>query len=213
MTRHSYQQGYVSEPIRNRRGIAFIIRYRVRSADGTWTHKQETLYDVSGRKAARSILDDRIREATNQKPEVQDLTVNSFVADFWRPYLERKNVKPSTKLSYESGLKHILPMLGDLRILDVAPLHIEEFLQKKLQAGLSAKTVKNLLAILQSVFSLAVDNDLIPRSPIRKKHKPIVRRIEKTIWTAEQMRKIIDSAPAGHHALFACAALTGARIG
>ncbi len=29
MTRQSYQQGYVSEPIRTRRGIIFKIRYRV----------------------------------------------------------------------------------------------------------------------------------------------------------------------------------------
>ena len=63
MTRQSYQQGYVSEPIRTRRGIAFKIRYRVRTAEGKWQQKSETLYDLSGKKAARAVLEQRLREA------------------------------------------------------------------------------------------------------------------------------------------------------
>ena len=56
MTRQSYQQGYVSEPIRTRRGIIFKIRYRVPTAQGKWKQKSETLYGLSGKKAARAVL-------------------------------------------------------------------------------------------------------------------------------------------------------------
>lgn len=47
----------------------------------------------------------------------------------------------------------------------------------------------------QSIFSLAEDNDLIVRSPIRKRHKPVVQRSEKPIWTPETVRKIIEAVP------------------
>ena len=56
MTRQSYQQGYVSRAIHTRYGDAFKIRYRVRTAEGKWRQKSETLYNLSGRKAARAVL-------------------------------------------------------------------------------------------------------------------------------------------------------------
>ena len=81
--------------------------------------------------------------------------------------------------SYDCELKvHIIPSLGAMRISDVSPLHIERLLQSRLEAGASPKTVRNLVGLLQSIFSLAVDNDLIARSPVRDRHKPRVIRSE-----------------------------------
>jgi len=208
------QKGYVSKPIRTRHGIAFVIRYRVRAADGKWKHKSEALHNITGRKAARATLDQRIRESSTSTVEATEMTFGTFVETYWRPYLDRKCVKPSTRKSYDSALRlHILPKLEAVQILDIAPLHVEELLRAKLETGMSGKTARNLLGLLQSIFALAVDNDLIPRSPVRDKHKPAVRRREKPIWTAEQVRKIVDAANQEHRALFYCAALTGARLG
>ena len=214
MTRQSYQQGYVSDPIRTRRGLVFRIRYRLRAADGKWMHKSETLENLSGKKAARAVLDQRIRESQNRPIEALDFTVQHIVDSLWRPYLERKLVKPSTKRSYDCELRvHILPALGAMRISDVAPLHIEKLLQSRLEGGSSPKTVRNLVGLLQSIFSLAVDNDLISRSPVRNRHKPRVTRSEKPVWTPEQLKQIIDSVPQTHRNIFQCAMLTGARLG
>jgi integrase len=100
-----------------------------------------------------------------------------------------------------------------MRISDVAPLHIEKLLQSRLGGGSSPKTVRNLVGLLQSIFSLAVDNDLIPRSPVRNRHKPRVTRSEKPVWSPEQLKLIVDSVPKTHRSLFQCAMLTGARLG
>jgi hypothetical protein len=187
VTRQSYQHGYVSKPIPTRSGTVFKIRYRVKSADGKWNHKSETLRGLPGRKVARAILDERIREASNQGPEGSDLSLRIFVDAWWKPYLQRKGVKLSTKSNYGSVLKrHILPVFGDMRVEDIVPLHVERFVQTKLASGLSGKTVRNLLLVLQAILSLAVDNDLIVRSPIRKRHKPTVDRHEKPIWSPAQ---------------------------
>ena len=214
MTRQSYQQGYVSNPIRTRRGLVFRIRYRLRTAEGTWMHKSETLENLSGKKAARAVLNQRIRESQNRPIETRDFTVQHIVDTLWRPYLDRKQIKPSTKRSYDCELRvHILPALGSMRIHEVAPLHIEKLLQARLADGSSPKTVRNLVGLLQSIFSLAVDNDLIARSPVRDRHKPRVIRAEKPVWTPEQLKQIVDTAPKPHRSLFQCAMLTGARLG
>jgi hypothetical protein len=95
MTR-SFQKGYVSDQIQTNRGIVFKIRYRMRTADSKWIHKSETLYGLGGKKAARLVLQQRIQASENRPPELTDLTVLQFVETYWRPYLERKGVKPST---------------------------------------------------------------------------------------------------------------------
>jgi integrase len=214
LTRQSYQQGYVSNPIRTRRGPVFRIRYRLRTSDGKWIHKSETLENLSGKKAARAVLDQRIRESQNRPIQTVDFTVQYVVDALWRPYLDRKQVKPSTKRSYDCELKvHILPALGTMRISDVSPLHIERLLQSRLEGGSSPKTVRNSVGLLQSVFSLAVDNDLIARSPVRDRHKPRVIRSEKPVWSPDQLRMIVDSVPQQYRSLFQCAMLTGARLG
>ncbi|HWF92294.1 MAG TPA: tyrosine-type recombinase/integrase [Terriglobales bacterium] len=214
MTRQSYQHGYISNLIRTRRGPVFRIRYRLRTADGKWVHKSETLDNLSGKKAARAILEKRIRESQNRPIQTVDFTVQYVVDALWRPYLDRKQVKASTKRSYDCELRvHILPTLGAIRISDVSPLHIEGLLQSRLKGGSSPKTVRNLVGLLQSIFSLAVDSDLITRSPVRDRHKPRVIRSEKPVWSPEQLRLIVDSVRKDHRSLFQCAMLTGARLG
>jgi integrase len=214
VTRQSYQRGYVSEPIQTRRGAAFKIRYRVRTLDGNWRQKSETLYGLSGRKAARKTLDQRIQAASKALPEAAGLTMRRFTEAYWEPYLERKRVKPSTLASYKSALElHILPAFGDYQLREVGPLQVELFLQSKLKAGLSPKTARNLLVILQGIFSLALDDDLVEKSPIRNRHKPIVRRVERPVWSPNQVREILENTPQKYRVLFQVIAFTGARAG
>lgn len=215
MTRQSsYQRGFVSAPIRTRRGIVFKIRYRVRMAAGNWKQKSETLYGLSGKKAAREVLDRRIGDSATRTLEAGELTLREFMENFWTPALDRRGLKASTRESYDSALeRHILPALGDYRIRDIAPLHIEQFAQAKSNADLSAKTVRNLLLVLQGIFSLAVDNDLIVKSPIRKSHKPVYQRREKPTWSPKQILAIIQAAPEIYRAFFCCAGLSGPRLG
>jgi integrase len=214
VTRLSFQKGYVSDAIRTRRGIMFKIRYRVRAVGGKWKQRSETLYDLSGKKAARAVLEERIRESSTSDLETSELTFREFVEAYWKPSLDRKGLKLSTRESYDSALeRHILPVFGDYRIKDIAPLHVEEFSQAKSESGLSGKTVRNLLLVMQGIFSLALDNDLIPKSPIRKSHKPVYRQREKPIWSPEQVRAILQAASVEHRAFFCCAGLTGPRLG
>jgi integrase len=214
MTRQSYQRGYVSDPIRTARGTAFKIRYRVRVGGGKCQHKSETLYNLSGRKAARTVLDKRIREATASSPEATVLTLREFVDAYWKPSLDRKGLKQSTRGSYDSALeRHVFPALGDYRLTDIVPLHIEQFVQTKMKSGLNPKTVRNLILVLQGILSIAVDNDVILKSPIRRSHKPVCRRREKPIWSPEVVFKVIQASPDRHRALFCCAGLVGPRLG
>ncbi len=107
-------------------------------------------------------------------------------------------MKPSTRRNYDSILElHILPVFGDLRIDEIVPLHVERFIQTKVESGLSGKTVRNLFLVLQAIMSLALDNDLIDRSPIRNRHKPTVDKHEKPIWSSAQLLNILERSSNG----------------
>lgn len=216
MTRQlQYQKGYVSNPIKTNKGIVFKIRYRIPSANGSFRHRCETLYGLTGKKAARAVLEDRIRSiSTETNHQASEMSLQDFIDAFWKPSLERANLKPSTWNGYKSVLDcHVLPELGNLCISDIAPLHIEEFVQKKTAKGLAPKTVRNLLMVLRGIFTVAVEQDVILRSPVRKAHMPIVKKKQKHIWSPEQVRKIIENSPDSHKVLFTLVSLTGLRLG
>jgi integrase len=147
--------------------------------------------------------------------EAAEMTFQEFAEAFWMPYLDRKGVKPSTRRSYECALKgHILPFFGSLKLREIVPIHIEDFLHS-LTANhkLSPKSTLNLFRQVQGIFSLALDNDLIHRSPVREKHKPVAPRSKKPIWTREQVRAIVNEVPAQFRPLFVTLILTGLRAG
>lgn len=141
MTRRTFQQGYVSNAIRTRNGTAFKIRYRVSTLGGKWEHRSETLYGLRGKKAARAVLEERIKNAA--KIESTDMTLRVFVETFWKPFLDRKNLKPATRAGYRSVFDyHLFPVLGDVPLSGITPLHIENFVRKKEIQKLSAKSIR-----------------------------------------------------------------------
>jgi hypothetical protein len=165
MTRRTFQQGYVLNPIRTRNGTAFNIHYRVPAPGGKWKQRSETLYGLSGKKAARAVLEERIKNAA--KIESTDMTPRVFVDTFWKPYLDRKNLKPATRSGYQSVLDyHLFPDLGDFLLSGITPLHIANLIRKKEIQKLSPKSIRNILVVFQGIFNVAMDNDLIQRSPI-----------------------------------------------
>jgi hypothetical protein len=86
--------------------------------------------------------------------------------------LARAALKPSTLYGYHSSLdKHLLPAFGEARLSQITPIGVEKFVQSKMAAGKGAKTLRNQLLLLQSVFSLAEELKVVTDCPVRKKHK------------------------------------------
>lgn len=123
-------------------------------------------------------------------------------------------MKPSTSSNYQSALDcHIFPSLGDSPLVGIVPTDIESLVRKKEAEKLSPKSIRNILVILQGIFHVAVDNDLVERSPVRKCHKPPCTIVKKPVWTAERLKLILENVPPEYYCLFVCLAMTGMRIG
>src|SRR6266404_7053789 len=69
--------------------------YRVRSVDGTWKHKAETV-NSPRRKDADKILAERLREVNRGLKLPVETSFEQFSADHWETYVSQ-NLKPSTQ--------------------------------------------------------------------------------------------------------------------
>jgi Phage integrase, N-terminal SAM-like domain len=172
MTRSSFQKGYVFTR-KTDRGRVHVIRYRVRSADGKWRHKAETV-NSPRRKDAERILAERLREVNRGLRLPVEISFADYVASQWETYISQ-NLKPSTRASHRSNVKaHLLPMFGKLRLAEISPLLIMDFLKQKSAAALKPKSLLNLYVLLQKMLNLAVALELLNSNPMQRVPKPKV---------------------------------------
>ena len=211
MTRSSFQKGYVFTRV-TERGTVHVIRYRVRSADGKWRHKAETV-NTTRRKVAERILAERLREVNRGLRLPVETSLADYVANHWETYIAQ-NLKPSTQASHRSNVKaHLLPMFGKLRLSEISPLLIMDLLKQKSAAGLKPKSLLNLYVLLQKMLNLAVALELLSSNPIQRVPKPKVERTEKPALSPAQVKTIADNMPENLKALVVLLYLTGLRIG
>ena len=155
------------------------------------------------------------------------------LSDFYPQYLEtiKTTLSPTTVDTYKALIeRQILPALGHLKLKDITPAHIQQFIQqlctvsKETRSGentqetLSAATVRRRLNILQSMLRLAVKLGLISESPasaekltLPKKTVPKVEIFSKQ--EAAQMLSALENEELQFQTLIQLAIFTGARRG
>ena len=104
---------------------------------------------------------------------------------------KQRYVKQSTYAAYVLILEnHILPSFGECRAL--SEQLVQDFVLKKLNSGLSIKTVKDLLVVLKMVMKFGVKNKWTDycewdiKYPTNESHKDI------EVLTVEHHKKILD---------------------
>jgi integrase len=74
-------------------------------------------------------------------------------------------VKPITHESYEMLVnKHIIPSMGNVRLSNLIPAHLQGFYRSKLDEGLSPRTVQYLHVVLHRALKQALRWGLVPRN-------------------------------------------------
>jgi len=216
----SYQRGNVQEHPKGS-GV-WTLRYReFDHAARRWITRRERLGEFKNKKAARQAAEpimSRVNERNNSpetaRPSKADsgITFKQFMESRWKTYAVKH--QPSTSYCYGSFFKkHLLPRFGDMRLRDITPGDISEFLEG-LRKKCSASTLHVLYAMLKVFFNLALEYDLIDRSPVRPKlHRPKTVKVDKPTLGAAQIRAILEAMPEGDRLFVLLIAVTGMRFG
>jgi integrase len=123
---------------------------------------------------AEARLRDRISETANAPPRVTERTTVGDAGRRRIKELARKGRKVDTTLAnYESEIRvHFEPHFGETPISQLAADDIEGFLDACFNAGLAAKTVRNLYTHLSGVFEFAVRKRWAHTNPCKEVDKP-----------------------------------------
>ena len=216
--RKTFQQGSVVER-RYEYGTAFILRYRVRTIDGGWQEKSETLEDCSSKKAALKVLSTRLQSVNEKNGRAStdhtERTFSDLLESKWPDYLNNQGVKPSTRYSYNAiQKKWIKPFFGELLLEDIGADTVGRFMAHLAKNNLSAKYRRNVYNLTKLLFEIAVEYDLMPASPIRPRvHRPVADRRQLPVFSLEQATAILTNADPLYRAALETLAMTGLRAG
>ena len=124
-------------------------------------------------------------------------------------------VRSTTYERYEQiTRKHIVPEIGRVKLKTLTPAHVRGLYRKKLDTGLSPRTVQYVHVTLHKALRQAVRDGLVPHNSTEAVKPPQVRREEIRPLTAEQVKILFEAAKGDRlEALYVLAVTTGLRQG
>lgn len=142
-------------------------------------------------------------------------TIRDFVKERFEPDVVWA-CKPGGKIHYKGMLKnHVLPALGNIRLRDVHPQHVQNLVRAKLEKGLSVQTVRHIRNTVSAIFRHAKRQHAyagdLPTEGVRL---PEMHTEERRALTWEQVKLVASHINRPDlEALVIVLALTGLRIG
>jgi integrase len=121
-------------------------------------------------------------------------TFRKYVAERWLP---NHVLEPTTREKYTYYLgAYIFPTLGPMRMSDIFPEHIREWITRMQRDDRSAWTIQYCKSsILNSIFTTALNDQVIYLHPCRGVKIPTVPATPRIIITPEQFDAIYDGLP------------------
>ncbi|MFA0547869.1 tyrosine-type recombinase/integrase [Vibrio splendidus] len=140
------------------------------------------------------------------------LTVQQFFDEVLVPFSQRHHRDHKT---FQSRAKRVMAVIGNKRIADVTRRDVEKFLHSL--TDLSPATVNRYQAFLSKLFSMAVEHDIIDKSPVKGVKKLAENNVKERVLSAKEMESFCRHACAEPNFIHASALLlsllTGMRIG
>ena len=189
----------------------YIAKYRdlrgCKQSAGTFTSKRQA-------NAAWQTAEVKIAEGQVGDPRRGRQTFQRYVEEKWLPH---HVIEPTTREKYTYYLgAHIMPEFGPMRMIDILPEHVREWITKMQAKGASAWTIQYCkYSILNSIFTTATLEDrVITFHPSRGVRTPTVPSTPRQIITPEQFDAIYRALPdADFQLLIETAVETGLRWG
>lgn len=126
----------------------------------------------------------------------------------------RLNRRRSTIARDDSYLRSfVLPAFGELRLVEVQPVAIQQWVAELNAAGYAPATIRKAYEILGRTFTAAVESRLIARSPCQGVKLPKIEQTEKRFLSPTEIEHLANVIHPRFRALVLTAAYSGARFG
>jgi integrase len=189
--------------IRERSPGSFELRYTLGADPATGKRRSATTTIRGTRKEAEKELRRLLRSLDiGEHVEPTRMTVRDWLITWLT--IVREEVSPKTHERYAQIVNQSLaPALGNLPLLKLAPIHIQEVYSKLASGGrhdgklggLSPQTRRHIHRVLHAALGRAVEQQLIARNPCEafRRRLPKVERHEMMTLTTEQGARLLDA--------------------
>jgi len=143
--------------------------------DGRWEYKLCIGVDCDGKIIRKSFYGKTKSEAkqkgrdflSDNTPKVEkSMTVGQWAIQ-WLENYKKDKIEYGSYRNHEMYVNnHIIPVIGQYKLDQVKPVHIEKLLHDR--KDLSASALKHIKITLNGIFETALDNNLCLTSPMRK---------------------------------------------
>lgn len=182
-----------SGTIRQRPDGTWEARLTVGTDPGTGKPVRKSVYGKTQAEVRKKMTATQ-RAIDNGTYQAPDKTTVSQWLDTWMETFCAVKVKPLTYSTYHVAIKnHIKPSLGALRLQAVRGVHVQKLYNRMTADGLSAKTVKNVAAILHKAFSVAVKQGLMQANPCDAAELPKAMHKEITPLTDSEIPLFLEA--------------------
>jgi len=158
---------------------------RDRSA-GTFATKREA--DRAWQRAEAMLAEGRLGDLRRGRQ-----TFQRYVEDEWLP---NHVIEPTTRESYTYSLgKHILPHFGPIRMVEIIPAHVREWILQLREQGVSPATMRYNKVLLSAIFTTALNDQVTFLHPCKGVKTPTVPVKPRRIITPEQFDLVYQALP------------------
>ena len=161
------------------------LRGQPRSA-GTYASKRDA--NRAWQRAEVQLAEGRLTDLRRGRQKFR-----RYVEEEWLP---NHVMELTTREGYTYQLnKHILPWFGDMRMIDILPSQVREWVNQLRTAGVKPKTLENLKNILSAIFTTAFNDQMIFIHPCKGVKTPTVPTKPLQIITPEQFDVLYAKLP------------------
>lgn len=145
--------------------------------------------------------------------DVRKVTVGGWLKKYLEVYCAE--VAKTTLDGYKNYInKHIIPAIGELKLSDLKPLHIQKFYNQEREKGFKNKTILQEHRIMHRAFKKAVVDGLMARNPCDGVDAPSPEDYAPTIYTEDQFSTLLEKLKGNRmEAIILLAGMCGLRRG
>jgi integrase len=135
--------------------------------------------------------------------------------DMWLERIAKPRVRKQTFKGYEVNVRvHLKPAIGHFPLEQLQPIHVQELIDRKVDQGLSPKSIRYMHGILRNALNHAMRWDYIARNPAALVDGPRVQQQEIQPFTREEATKFLQAVKGDRlEALYTVALTMGLRQG
>jgi len=113
-----------------------------------------------------------------------------YVLETWLP---GHMIEAYTRQGYTQTVeKYLLPEFGRMRMNEVLPMHVRDFIRRLCEEGASPHTVQRCKTVLSAIFTTAMSDRVVHLHPCVGVRAPVVPKRPPTLLTPRELDAVLD---------------------